>query len=441
MKRLLLLAGLAAGAVRAESSFPRPDVKTWQLENGLHVVYLGVHRAPVVSVQVWYHVGSKDEPKNLRGAAHMFEHIMFKGSGKVPPDRHAQMVESIGGVSNAFTSEDATFYVDNVPKQYLDFTVQLEAERMRGLVFLRKTIDAERDLMKEERRQRVDGSPLIQAIARLRAAAFSRHPYAWHPLGFADDFDRVTADDLRRFYDAYYQPNNAALVVVGDVTEDEVRAAAKQWLGAIPHAKEPARPAQALAEAKQEKTRRETGEPGQIGLLFVGYHTPPTRSDDIPALRVAEAVLGAGDSSRLHLRAVRKDRVAVAAGAQLLTFEDPGLFLVFGAFVSAEQASKLETVMGDEVTRLAREPIGDAELQRAKNQLLAGLVFRLEEVDGLASELGRSLLLRGNPIAWFDDYDKIARVTAADVQRVAAATFTPENMTILTIPPATGGGR
>ncbi len=441
MNRWFLIAWLAAGAAHADAAFPRLDVKTWQLENGLQVIYLGVHRAPVVSVQVWYHVGSKDEPRNLRGSAHMFEHVMFKGTSKVPPDRHAQMIESIGGTTNAFTSEDTTFYLDNVPRQYLDFAVQLEGERMRGLVFLRKTIDAERDIMKEERRQRVDGSPLVKAVEKVRAAAFSRHPYAWHPLGFLEDFDRVTIEDLRRFYDAYYQPNNAALVVVGDVTEDEVRAAAKQWLGAIPRGKEPPRPAQALAEAKQEKTRRETGDPGQIGLMFAGYHAPATRSDDIPALRVAEAVLGAGDASRLYLRAVRKDHVAVAAGAQLLAFEDPGLFLVFGAFVSPEQATKLESAVMDEVARLAREPVGDAELARAKNQLLAGLVFRLEEVDGLAAELGRSLMLRGNPAAWIDDYDKIAHVTAADVQRVAAATFTPENLTILSVPPATGGDK
>ncbi|HKA89637.1 MAG TPA: pitrilysin family protein [Haliangiales bacterium] len=439
MRIAFFLALLAAGAARADGGFPRPDVKTWQLENGLQIIYLGAHRAPVVSVQMWYHVGSKDEPKNLRGSAHMFEHIMFKGSSKVPPDRHAQMIESIGGTTNAFTSEDTTFYVDNVPKQYLDFTVQLEAERMRGLVFLRKTIDGERDVMKEERRQRVDGSPLLKAMEKLRAAAFSRHPYAWHPLGFVDDFDKVTIEDLRRFYDAYYQPNNAALVVVGDVGEDEVRTAAKQWLGAIPRGKEPPRPAAALAEARQEKARRETGDPGQIGLLFAGFHAPATRSDDIPALRVAEAILGAGDASRLYVRTVRKDQVAVAAGAQLLAFEDPGLFLVFGAFGAPDQAAKLESAIVDEVGRLAREPVGDAELARAKNQILAGLVFRLEGVDGLAAELGRSLMLRGNPTAWLDDYDKIVRVTAADVQRVAAATFAPENMTLLTVPPATGG--
>jgi zinc protease len=439
MKRLCVLALLAAGAARADASFPRPDVKTWQLDNGLTVVYVGVHRAPVVSVQMWYHVGSKDEPPNLRGSAHMFEHIMFKGSTKVPPDRHAQMIESIGGLSNAVTSEDATYYFDTVPRQYLDFTVQLEAERMRGLVFLPKTIDGEREMMKEERRQRVDASPLIKAIERLRAAAFARHPYAWHPLGFRADFDRVTVDDLRRFYDSYYQPNNAALIVVGDVTEDEVRAAAKQWLATIPRGKDPPRPAQALVEAQQTKLRRETGDPGQIGLLFAGYHAPAAKSEDVPALRVAEAILGAGDSSRLYLRAVRLDHTAVAAGAQLITFEDPGLFLAFGAFTAPDDAAKLETAIAEEMARLGREPVAAPELARAKNQILAGLVFRLEEVDGLAGELGRSLMLRGSATAWLDDYDKIAAVTAADVQRVAAATFVPENLTVLTVPPAAGG--
>ena len=439
--RAFLLFLLAAGAARADTAFPRPDVKTWQLDNGLQVVYLGVHRSPIVAVQIWYHVGSKDEPKTQRGTAHMFEHIMFKGSNKVPPDRHAQMFESVGGTSNAFTTEDTTTYVETVSKQYLDFAVQLEAERMRNLVFLKKTVDAEREIMKEERRQRVDSSPLVKAIEKFRAAAFTRHPYAWQPLGFLEDFDRVTPDDLKRFYDIYYQPNNAVLVVAGDVSEEDVRTAAKQWFGPIPKGKEPPRPARDAVEPPQDKPRREAGEPGQIGIFFAGYRTPGARSEDLPALRVAEAVLGAGDASRLYLRAVRKENVAVGAGAQLLTFEDPGLFIVFGAYLAPEQGDKLQTLVLDEVARIARDPVSDAELLRAKNQIQAGLVFRLEDVGGLAAELGRSQILAGSPTAWVDDYDKIGKVTAADVQRVAAKYFAPEQVTILAVPPAPAGGK
>ncbi len=248
MRRLTVfsLCALTIGAFatlgRAAPPLPIPEIKEWQLPNGLDVVYVGIHKAPVVTIQVWYHVGSKDEPPDRRGSAHMFEHMMFKGTEHVPPEHYAQLIDMIGGSENAFTREDVTAFHQTVPRQYLDFVVELEAERMRGLLIRPDLVKTERDVVKEEKRMRVDSSPLGRAFERFRAIAFTRHPYAWTAAGDLGDLDRLRARQLQKFYDAYYRPNNATLVVVGDVAEADVRAAAEKWFAPIARGVEPPRP-------------------------------------------------------------------------------------------------------------------------------------------------------------------------------------------------------
>lgn len=418
---------------------PRPDIKTWTLENGLDVVYLGVHDAPVVAVQVWYHVGSKDEARNRRGSAHMFEHMMFKGTTHVPPEEHARHIDRVGGDVNAFTFYDMTVYHDTVPSQYLGFAVLLEAERMRNLVFRKEMVDREREVVKEEKRVRVDNSPVGRAFERLSALAFTKHPYAWNAAGFIEDLDKLTPGELKKFYDAYYQPNNATLVVVGDVTEDEVRAVAAKHFGPIPRAKEPPRPADASPEPPQTKMRREVVGESQIGVVMGGFHIPPAKHDDIYALNVAASVLSDGESSRLYQRVVRKEKVGVAAGGQVFALEHPGLFFIFGAFLEPGQGEKLEEAILEEIARLVAEPPADRELEKAKNQLTAGFVFGLETVNGIAQQIGVSKINTGDPRAWLDAYDKIQAVTAEDVKRVAAQYLVPENLTLVVLEPAAGG--
>jgi zinc protease len=443
--RILFAICLLAGSAAADEPFPKPDIKEWKLPNGLDVIYLGVHRAPVVAVQVWYHVGSKEEPKGLSGSAHMFEHMMFKGTKNVRPEDHARLINGIGGVVNAFTREDVTAYHQTLPKQYLDFAVSLEAERMRGLLFRKEMVDTEREVVKEERRQRIESSPIGQALEKFRAAAFTRHPYSWLAIGSKEDLDRLTIADLKRFYDAYYQPNNASLIVVGDVTEDEVRQAAEKHFGKIPAAAEPPRPARELVEPPQTKLRKQTVSPSQLGVIIGGYHIPAAKSPDVYPLEVLAGILSGGESSRLFQRVVRKDGSGVFAGGQLGVMEDPGLFIVFGAFLAGNQADKVEKGILDEIARVAKEKVTDEELTKAKNQLTAGLVFGLQRVDGLADQIGTSKMLTGDARGWIDDYQKYQQVTAADVQRVAQTYLKDENLTLVVIPPAeaakSGGGK
>lgn len=433
-------AAAPAPAASAASAVKRPDIRTWTLENGLDVVYLGVHKAPVVTVQVWYHVGSKDEAKNRRGSAHMFEHMMFKGTTHVPPEEHARLIDRLGGTVNAFTFYDETAYHNTLPKQYMDFAVMLEAERMRNLLFRKSMVDREREVVKEEKRVRVDNSPVGRAFERLSALAFTRHPYAWNAAGFIEDLDRLTPADLKKFYDTYYQPNNATLIVVGDVTEEEVRASAAKWFGAIPRGPKPPRPADASPEPPQAEMRREVLKESQLGIIIGGFHIPPARHEDIYALNVAASILSDGESSRLYQRVVRKDRVGVAAGGQVLALEHPGLFFIFGAYLKPEQGAPLERAILEEVVRLSQERVPDRELEKAKNQLASSFVFGLQTVTGMAQQIGFSKINTGDPRAWLDAYDKIQAVTADDVMRVAKAYLEPTNLSLVVVPPAGGEG-
>ncbi|HUU01895.1 MAG TPA: pitrilysin family protein [Myxococcota bacterium] len=442
---LFVFLSLAASAgTDRKVDFPRPDIKEWQLANGLDVIYLGVHKTPLVTVQVWYHAGSKDEPRDRRGSAHMFEHIMFKGTRHVPPEEHARMLDKLGGSVNAFTTEDMTAFHDTLPRQYMDFAMHLEAERMQHLLFLKKTIGTEREVVKEEIRRR-ENHPIARALERFRELAFIKHPYAWDAGGRIGDLDKTTPADLERFYKSYYHPINAILIVVGDVEEKQVRECAERWFGSIAKGSVPPRPAQNSPEPVQTMLREERREPAQLGVIIGGYKIPAAKNPDLIPLQVLESVLSQGDSSRLHRRIVRDDKVGVFAGTYLQQFEDPGLMLVFGAYLKPEQGAKLRADLLDEVAKLQKTPLDARQLEKAKNQLAAHFVYGLQHVEGLAYQIGVSSIMTGDARAWLDDYGKILAVSADDVMRVAKTYLTPERLTLVTVPPlgpgAKGGAR
>lgn len=415
-----------------------PELQTWELDNGLKVAYLPLHKAPLVTVQVWYHAGSKDEPRDRRGSAHMFEHIMFKGTERVRPEEHARHVNRLGGYVNAATGFDATTYINTLPKEYVDFACELEAARMRGLLFRKGMIDTEREVVKEEIRQQ-ENNPIAVGFRKFLDAAFANHPYAWTPGGYIEDLDATTPEDLKKFYDAYYQPNNAMLVVVGDVTKEQVEKCATAHFGPIPRGAEPPRPADAATEPPQTEARRVDAEPAQVGIIVVGYKVPEAGHADMYALQILTQILATGESSRLHKRLVSDDKIAVAAITEWLPLEHPGIVLVGAVFLRPEDAGKVEAALLDEVGKLrAKEPTA-RELQKSKNQLVAGFVFGLESVQGLAEQIGSSWILTGDPTAFMSDVAKYEAVTTADVKRVASTYLTDERMTVLVVPP--GGAK
>ncbi|CAN5916917.1 hypothetical protein BH11MYX2_BH11MYX2_16560 [soil metagenome] len=256
-------------SAKAKAIAKLPTIETFTLPNGLSVAVLPTDSAPVAAVQLWYHAGSKDEPRDRRGSAHMFEHMLFKGTQHVRAESHAQMINGLGGYVNAQTDEDATHYINTLPADYVDFALQLEAERMHNLLFRKEMVDGERSVVEEEIRQQ-ENSPVARGFLRFLEVAFAKHPYAWTAAGTIADLDHTTVDDLKRFYTTYYQPNNALLVVVGKTTAAAVKASAEKWFGPIAKGAEPPRPAAAAQEPKQDKQRKETVEPSQIGLTLIG---------------------------------------------------------------------------------------------------------------------------------------------------------------------------
>jgi len=432
-------AAAAAQANNSKLGVKLPAVKTWTLKNGLKVAHVHLAKAPVVTVQVWYHVGSKDEPPNRRGSAHMFEHMMFKGTTHVPPEEHARHLNRLGGYVNAFTREDTTAYHNTLPKEYMDFAVHLEAERMRNLVFRKKMVDTEREVVKTEVRQQ-DNNPVFKGLLAFLALAYTRHPYAWTAGGTIKDLDNTTVADLKKFYDTYYVPNNAMLIVVGDVSEKEVRASANRWFGKIPRGKTPPRPADKKTEPKQTKMRRKVVEPGQVGMVISGFHIPAAKDKDTYALQVLGLILSSGRSSRLHQRLVEKDKIAVQAAGQVVIREHPGLFALFGMYLRPDQGPKVEKALLEEVDRIKRTPPSARELRKAKNQVLASFIRGLDKVTDLASQIGTSWILTGNASQWLHDIDKLRAVTRGQVQAVAKKYFRKTNLTTVVIPPMSRGG-
>ncbi|HVZ89848.1 MAG TPA: pitrilysin family protein [Polyangia bacterium] len=418
------------------SSLPAPklDVKSWSLANGLQVLFLADHKAPIATVQVFYHVGSKNEHVGIRGVAHMFEHMMFKGSAHVPPEEHARLLKEVGGQVNAFTTEDVTAYHDTVPPSYVGFALELEAERMRNLKLFQSTIDSERKVVEEEKRLRVDNDPVGKAIERFRALAYTTHPYNWTAIGTIEDLDKVTPADCQRFYDAFYQPNNATLIIVGDLDEQATRKLVDQYFGPIPHG--PDQPRKIAQEPPQTSARAATMQVEvQIPIIVGGYHIPRASDPDMPALEVLAAVLSAGESSRLTERLVRHDHLAIAAGGVTESLEDPGLFIVYAAFLPNKDASKIDGALAEEIARVRDKPIAPDELDKAKNQAAAGFVFGLETVDGIAQRLGEAQYIEGDWHRFIEGATRYLAVTAADVQRVARKYLVDTNLTRVTLVP------
>ena len=410
-----------------------PKLSTWTLQNGLEVAHMHLEGAPVATVQLWYRVGSKDEAPDRRGSAHMFEHMMFKGTERVRPEAHARHLGELGGYVNAFTTEDVTAYHNTVPRAYMDFAVKLEAERMRSLLFRDEMVATEREVVKEEIRQQ-ENNPIARGFLRLLELAYTEHPYAWTAGGHLEDLDRTTIEDLQRFYDTYYVPNNAMLIVVGDAEEAAVRASAERHFGAIERGDDPPRRANEHPEPAQTETRREVVEPGQVGVVLAGFHTPDARHDDVFALSVLSSILSFGESSRLHRRLVRDEGIAVQAASQVRILEHPGQFFLFGAYLDPDHREQVEAALLDEIDTIAEHGPSERELEKARNQILAELGFGLQRVTGLAEAVGMSWIRTGDPTGVFGDFRRYLQVEGEDVARVARAHLRRDNLTMVIVP-------
>jgi predicted Zn-dependent peptidase len=415
-----------------------------RLGNGLRLVLSEDHLNPVAAICLWYDVGSRHEVRGRTGLAHLFEHLMFQGSAQVEGNGHFELVQGAGGSLNGTTSFERTNYFETMPAHQLELAFWLEADRMGSLLAAlgEESLQNQRDVVKNERRQRYDNVPYGTAFERMIALAYPEgHPYHHTPIGSMADLDAVTLDDARAFFRANYAPDNAVLAVVGDIDPEQTRRWVEKYFGSIPPSdgKVPPRDG-ALPDIIGAEYRAEIREEVPARALMAAYRMPPDGTRDCDAAELALTVLGEGMSSRLYNRLVRRDRTAVTAGVGLMRLAGaPSLGWLDVKASSGAGIPQIEAAIDEELARLGAEAPGAEEMDRAQALVEREWLDRLGTVAGRADELCRYALLFGDPQLAFTAVNRLLDVTAEQVRAVAAARLRPDNRVVLAYEPVTSG--
>lgn len=409
------------------------------LDNGMKVIVQEDRRAPTAAHMVWYRIGSMDETSGTTGVAHVLEHMMFKGTTTLKPGEFSKRVAALGGRENAFTSKDYTGYYQQIESSRLEAVMALEADRMANLRFDDKEFAQEIRVVMEERRLRTDDQPLGKVNEALNAAAFVAHPYHHPIIGWMSDLQNMTAADARAWYDRWYGPNNAVLVVTGDVDADKVHELAKKYYGKIPRKALPV--TKPHVEPPQEGMRRVVVKaPAENPYVTLAFKVPALRDvekdDDVYALDVLAAVLDGYDNARLNAALVRTERVANTAGAGYSSLSrGPALFVLDGTPAKGVTTEQLERRLRAEIERVAKEGVSESELSRVKTQLVASQIYKRDSIFGQAMEIG-GIEMVGISHRQIDRIiEKLKMVTGEQVQAVARKYFSDDTMTVATLVP------
>lgn len=425
------------------ASAPLRAAERWQfrektLENGLRVVVHEDHSCPIAAVQVWYHVGSKNEDPERQGFAHMFEHMMFRGTDRLGPEDHFKYIRGVGGRCNAYTSFDQTVYVQTVPSNQLDLVFWLEAERMTSLKVDREGFETERRVVEEERRLGLN-RPYGTVPERVLERVFTVHPYRWMTIGKIEHLRAATVEELLRFWETYYVPNNAVLVVVGDVDADEVFEKAERYFGWIPRCPDPPRVTQREPEWTEPKEIELTEERGPMPLAAVAWRTVPAASDDALPLQMLGWILGGGESSRLWRRVVDEEGLAPMVVSLAMSLEDDG-FLAAGAMaLPFADLDRLLEVIEDEVAKIRESGPTEEEVEKARVHFRREMVDGARTVESKARWIGEAVLFHGSPDWVNERLERLETVGAEDIVRVARSYLVDRRMVRLKVKPTVGG--
>lgn len=430
---LVFLAGWSSAASSSSDALERT------LSNGMRVIVKSDHRAPVVVSMVWYRVGSVDEVNGATGVAHVLEHMMFKGTKEVPAGEFSRIIAAAGGRENAFTGRDYTGYFQTLHKSQLELSIKLEADRMANLVLAREDFGREVRVVMEERRWRTEDRAHALVYERLMATALMAHPYRHPVIGWMSDLETMRLEDARRFYDTWYAPNNAVLVVVGDVASEDVFGLAERHFGVLTSKSLPARKPQ--EEPPQLGLKRLTVKaPAELPYVVMAFRVPalrdPQQDWEPYALEVLASVLDGGDAARFTRTLVRSERIANSAGASYDGIgRGPALFYLDGVPAGGTSVAQLEQALRREVRKVAEEGVSEEELKRIRAQVVAAHVYQRDSMFFQARQMG-SMEAAGLSYKTPDVIlEKLKQVTAIQVQEVARKYFGDDELTIAYLDP------
>jgi zinc protease len=439
-RHTILVAAIVAAAGAAAIAAVQPTLKFTdsKLENGLRVIVSEDHTAPVFAVAVVYNVGSRDERPGRTGFAHLFEHMMFKGSENVGPGEHFYSVFSNGGTMNGTTNKERTLYYEELPANQLEMALFLEADRMRSLAIRKEDLDNQRQAVQEERRQSLDNQPYAKSREAFDEVAFDNASYKHSVIGSMDDLNAASVEDVASFFRTYYAPNNAILSVAGDVTTAAVLDRVHRYFDPIPS--QPPPPAVDAAQAPQTEERRRTVDDrlARLPRVDIGYRIPPSTSADDDAITVLAEVLAGGRSSRLYESLVRKKEVAASVAAGAEASRGPRLLRISATPAAGHSPEEVEAAVYAEIDLLETAGVGDWEIEKARNAGRRQLVNEFTHSLPRAVILGEDALFFGDPGYVNARYGRLAKFSAADVQRVAKEYLTPESRTVIVTRPVTG---
>jgi zinc protease len=406
-----------------------PEIRSVTLENGLEIIVWPDHDIPNVALYYFVRAGGRNEYPGITGLSHFFEHMMFNGTEDLEPGEFDRIMEAAGGHNNAYTTNDITVYQDWFPRSALETVFELESERLQNLAFDPEAIESERGVIASERRTTVDNNNVSRLVEQVRATAYVAHPYQFPIIGWPSDIASWTQEDLESFYETYYAPNNVTMVVVGDVTPDEVFELAEDYLEDIP-AQEPPADVRTVEPEQQGERRVVIETDAQTPMLHVAFHAGAAADPETLAMRLLLSILVYGDSARLHRLFVEEEQLAISLGAFPFEGFDPGLVYFYATLPPGGDLGLLEQRLFEELARVAEEGVSEAELEKARNIALAEFWGVMSTINGKAASLGEAAVFHGSYEKLFDFARDIEAVSGDSLKAIASSVFRRDNATI-----------
>lgn len=407
------------------------EFEEYDLDNGLHVILHEDHSTPVVTVSVMYHVGSKNEDPNRTGFAHFFEHLLFEGSENIERGEFSKYVENAGGILNANTSNDRTFYFENMPSNMLEMGLWLESERMMHAKVDITGVETQREVVKEEKRQRMDNQPYGSILTEIMKRAFTVHPYKWPTIGSMEHLNAAQEEDYIAFYKNYYVPNNAILSIAGDIDVKNTKELIKAYFGPIPKGTREIPPVTAVEPPLNGEVRDTVYDNIQLPAVVQAYRIPANGTDDYYAVSMLAQLMSQGESSRLQKKCVNESQSAMFVGAFPFALEHPGVTLSFGICANETDPRDLENEINGEFEKVQKELISDKEFEKLKNQIENDFVSSNSSMMGVAESLANYEMYLGDANLINTEIERYLKVTKEDIQRVAKKYFVKDNRVVL----------